>query len=132
MRPFATGLGMNPGRRASAMLSRASLALTSIMLASVEILSQHEQNAWAHFLGAVQIIMENRLEHGNQRLLDPAISSLLNNALVRINIVIAGYGLSRTPQRMYLKFQEAATSEDEAFHDPKLAIKAARDCRRKQ
>lgn len=102
-----------------------SLALASVILACVEILSQHEQNAFAHFLGAVQIMaMAYQRRQGAP---SDGILDTIKDALVKINLMIGSYGLSQTPQFMYLEFQEAAAGED-AFREPGLAINAAMLC----
>ena len=44
-----------------------SLALASMILACVEILSQHEQNSFTHFLGAVQILTKSHQCRGASR-----------------------------------------------------------------
>lgn len=102
-----------------------SLALASIILACVEILSQHEQNAWAHFLGAVQILTQTYQRRQGAPSAD--ILDIIKDGVVKINILISSYALSQTPQFMYLESQEAATGED-AFSEPDLAINTAMLC----
>ena len=102
-----------------------SLALASIILACVEILSQHEQNAFAHFLGAVQILTKTFQRRQGAPSAD--ILSIVKDGLVKINLMIGSYALSQSPQHMYLEFQEAADGDD-AFHEPELAINAAMLC----
>lgn len=101
-----------------------SLALSSMILACVEILSQHEQNAFSHFLGAVHILTEGS---PGQSVPSTDTLSIVKDALVNFNIIIASYGLSRTPQLMYLEFQDTDTKGD-ALHEPKFAINAAMLC----
>ncbi|CAM1507773.1 Fc.00g046210.m01.CDS01 [Cosmosporella sp. VM-42] len=103
-----------------------SLALASIILACAEILSQHEDNASAHFLGAVQIISKTypRLQGGAQ---SASILGTIKNELVKIDVLIGSYSLSQTPQGTRLEFREAAAGDD-AFREPELAINAAMFC----
>ncbi|GKZ49052.1 hypothetical protein AbraIFM66951_001305 [Aspergillus brasiliensis] len=106
-----------------------SLALASMILACVEILSQHEQNAFTHFLGAVQIL--TKPEQHRRGISSPDILSTIKGALVKLNLLIGSYGLSQTPQYMYLEFPGAAAEQaagDDAFHEPELAIDAAMHC----
>ena len=106
-----------------------SLALASMILACVEILSQHEQNAFTHFLGAVQILTKSEQHRWGASSAD--ILSTLKDTLVRMNLLIGSYGLSQTPQLMYLEFPEAAAEAaagDDAFREPELAIDAAMHC----
>jgi hypothetical protein len=102
-----------------------SLALASMVLASVEILNQHEQNAFAHFLGAVQIL--TKTYERRQGAPSTNILGKIIDALVNINILIGGYGLSQTPQTMYLEFQEVAVGDD-PFCEPDVAINASMLC----
>ncbi|CAL5866296.1 uncharacterized protein PFLUO_LOCUS503 [Penicillium psychrofluorescens] len=102
-----------------------SLALASMILACVEILSQHEQNAFAHFLGAVQILTK-----AYQRLQGAPSSDILNtikDELVKIDVLIGSYALSRTPQVALLELQVPAAGDD-VFSEPELAINAAMRC----
>ena len=101
-----------------------SLALASIILACVEILSEHEQNAFTHFLGAVQILTSSQ-----RRLQAPSanILSTIKDELVRIDVSIGSYAMSQAPAFIHLGSQEAATGGD-AFRDPELAINAAMLC----
>ncbi|KAL4941970.1 hypothetical protein BDV06DRAFT_171074 [Aspergillus oleicola] len=101
-----------------------SLALASIILAFVEILSQHEQNAFAHFLGAVRLL--TKAYQRRQVASSTDILRSFKNALVKMNLSICSYGLSRTPQFMYLESQGVA--RDDAFCQPELAINAAISC----
>jgi hypothetical protein len=102
-----------------------SLAMASMILACVEILNQHEQNAFAHFLGAIEILTKTyeRREGASST----EILNTIQDALVKINLLVASYGLSRTPQYMYLEFREEAT-DDDVFCKPELAINAALHC----
>ncbi|KAH8884183.1 hypothetical protein GQ53DRAFT_405831 [Thozetella sp. PMI_491] len=102
-----------------------SLALASIILACVEILSQHEQNAFAHFLGTIQIL--TKAYQCRQGATSADILSKIKDAVVKVNLMIGSYGLSRTPQFMYLDSEEAAAGDD-AFREPKLAMNAAMLC----
>ena len=102
-----------------------SLALASMILACVEILSQHEQNAFAHFLGAVEIL--TKTYQRRQGAPSAAILSTIKDGLVKIDLLIGSYALSQTPQFMHLEYQEAATGDD-AFREPELAINAAMLC----
>jgi hypothetical protein len=101
-----------------------ALALSSMILACVEILSQHEENAFSHFLGAVQILTESS---PSQSAPSSDTVSIVKDALVNFNLMIASYGLSRTPQLMYLEFPHTG-AEGDALHEPKLAINAAMLC----
>ena len=104
-----------------------SLALASIILACVEILSQHEQNAFAHFLGAVQTL--TKTYQRRQRALGPSadILSTIKDELVKFDVLIGSYAMSQTPAFMYLESQGAAAGDD-AFREPELAINAAMFC----
>ncbi|CAG9975249.1 unnamed protein product [Clonostachys byssicola] len=102
-----------------------SLALASLILACVEVLSQHEHNAFAHFLGAVQI-----LTRAYQRRSGAPSSDFLNkikDGVVNANLLLGGYALSQTPQLMYVVFQDAAPGNN-LFDKPELAIDAAMLC----
>ncbi|KAL4886847.1 hypothetical protein BJY04DRAFT_43042 [Aspergillus karnatakaensis] len=102
-----------------------SLALTSILLAFVEILTQHEQNAFTHFLGCLQIIAKAyQLTEKAQSL---CILDTIKDALVKMNLSISSYGLSRTPQLMYLQYHPA-DGTDNAFHKPGSAANSAMLC----
>ncbi|PYI11004.1 hypothetical protein BO78DRAFT_466667 [Aspergillus sclerotiicarbonarius CBS 121057] len=106
-----------------------SLVLASMILACVEILSQHEQNAFTHFLGAVQIL--TKTEEHRRGASSADILSTIKDALVKMNLLIGSYGLSQTPQFMYLEFPEAvagAAAGDDAFREPELAMDAAMHC----
>jgi hypothetical protein len=96
-----------------------------MILAYVEILSQHEQNAFAHFLGAVQIL--TKAYQRRQGATSADILSIMKDALVKMNLLIGSYALSQTPQFMYLEFQEVA-ARDDAFREPELAINATMLC----
>ncbi|BCS02753.1 Zn(II)2Cys6 transcription factor domain-containing protein [Aspergillus luchuensis] len=102
-----------------------SLTLASMVLAYVEILSQHEQNAFTHFLGAVQILTQ--AEQHRWQVSSAEMLSTIKDALVKINLLIGSYGLSQTPQYMYLDFPRVPTGDDE-FCEPELAIDAAMHC----
>jgi hypothetical protein len=102
-----------------------SLALASIILACVEILSQHEQNAFAHFLGAIQIL--TKTYQRRQGAPSDEILSKIKDELVKIDVLIGGYAMSQTPALMHLESQEAAAGDD-AFREPELAINAAMLC----
>ncbi|KAI5462763.1 hypothetical protein BGZ63DRAFT_412534 [Mariannaea sp. PMI_226] len=102
-----------------------SLALASMILACVEILSQHDENALAHFLGAVQIVT-----NAFERHLGAASSNILSaikDALVKINLLVGSYALTQTPQLMLLVCPEVVTEVD-VFRDPELAINVAMLC----
>lgn len=102
-----------------------SLALASIILACVEILSQHEQNAFDHFLGAVQILTNTYQRRQGGPSAD--ILSTIKDELVKIDVLIGSYAMSQTPAFMHLESQEAAAGDD-AFREPELAINAAMLC----
>ncbi|KAL2023058.1 hypothetical protein VTK56DRAFT_3968 [Thermocarpiscus australiensis] len=102
-----------------------SLALASMILACVEILSQHEQNAYAHFLGAVKILTKTCQRR--QGAPSAGILHAVKDGLVKLNVLIGSYALSQTPQLMYLESQGAAAGDD-AFRDPELAMNAATLC----
>ncbi|KAL0943136.1 C6 zinc finger domain-containing protein [Colletotrichum truncatum] len=105
-----------------------SLVLASMILACVEILSQHEQNAFVHFLGAVQTL--DKIHHRGWRSVSTDIVSIVKDGLIQMNLIICSYGLSRTPQFMYLESQEG-TDGDDIFREPELAIKGAMRCLRR-
>lgn len=69
-----------------------SLALVSMILACVEILSQHEQNAFAHFLGAVQILTMTYQRRQGAPSAD--ILGTIRDAVVKINLLLGSYALS--------------------------------------
>lgn len=102
-----------------------SLALASMILASVEILSQHEENAYIHFLGAVQILTETHQRRQGAPSSD--ILSTIKDGLVTIDVSIGSYGLSQTPQVMHVESQEA-TAGDGAFCEPEQTINTAMLC----
>jgi hypothetical protein len=104
---------------------RESLALASMILACVEILSQHERNALTHFLGAVQILTQTY--QGCHGVPPTDILDKINDELVRINLLIGSYALSQTPSAMFLDFQEIDIGND-AFREPELAINTAMLC----
>ena len=81
-----------------------------MILACVEILSQHEQNAFAHFLGAVQILTMT-YQH-RQRASSHDILSTIRDALVKINLLLGSSALSQTPELMFLESQELSTGDD--------------------
>jgi hypothetical protein len=106
-----------------------SLALASIILACAEILSQHERNSFAHFLGAVQIL--NKSHQCGQGATTPAADVLtkVKDELVRFDVLIGSYALSQTPAFMHLEapWQGTAPGVD-VFCEPELAINAAMLC----
>lgn len=102
-----------------------SLALASMILACVEILSQHEQNAFVHFLGAVQIL--TKTYQRRQAAPSADILDIIRDELFNIDVSIGSYALSQSPASMYLESQEAATGDD-AFREPELAINTAMLC----
>ncbi|KAM5341391.1 hypothetical protein ACJ41O_014422 [Fusarium nematophilum] len=102
-----------------------SLALASMILALVEILSQHEENAYTHFLGAIQILTKTYQRRQGAPSVD--VLSTIKDELFKIDLLIGSYGLSQTPQVMHLEFQQE-TAGDDAFREPELAINAAMLC----
>ena len=104
-----------------------ALTLASMTLASVEILSQHEQNAWAHFLGAVQILTEADQRREEGRASSNDILSTIKEGLAKVNLLVGCYGLSRTPQHMYLQLEETTAGEN-PFLEAEPAISAAMTC----
>ncbi|KAG7284663.1 hypothetical protein NEMBOFW57_009272 [Staphylotrichum longicolle] len=72
-----------------------ALALASMVLACVEILSQHEQNAFTHFLGAVQIL--TRTYQRRQGAPSSDILGHIKDELVKVNLSIGSYALAQTP-----------------------------------
>ncbi|KAH6651314.1 hypothetical protein F5144DRAFT_559092 [Chaetomium tenue] len=106
-----------------------SLALASMILACTEILSQHETNAFAHFLGAVQILTES--QHGGQWAPRSSthILSTVKDELVKFDVLIGSYAISQTPAFMYLESNwQGDAPADDVFDDPELAINAAMLC----
>ncbi|SPQ25733.1 67e0ea39-b9b0-4de6-b95d-796c5f3b3ca3 [Thermothielavioides terrestris] len=103
-----------------------SLALASMILACVEILSQHEQNAFTHFFGAVQILTKAYQPHTSAP--SAAILGRIRDELVKMNLSIGSYALAQTPAVMHLEHQAAAGVDREAFSDPELAINTAMSC----
>ncbi|KAK7228052.1 hypothetical protein V2G26_000222 [Clonostachys chloroleuca] len=101
-----------------------SLALASLILACVEVLSQHEHNAFVHFLGAVQILTR---AHQRQRAPSSDVLNKIKDGVVNANLLLGGYALSQTPQLMYVRFQDAAPTTN-VFDTPELAINAALLC----
>lgn len=63
-----------------------------MILACVEILSQHEQNAFAHFLGAVQILTMTYQRRQGAPSAD--ILGTIRDAVVKINLLLGSYALS--------------------------------------
>jgi len=102
-----------------------SLALASIILACVEILSQHETNALAHFLGAVLILTKTVQRQQGAPSAD--ILSAIKDELIRIDVLIGSYAMSQTPASMHLEYQEVAAG-GEVFREPEPAINAALLC----
>ncbi|KAF3769377.1 hypothetical protein M406DRAFT_337600 [Cryphonectria parasitica EP155] len=102
-----------------------SLALASIILACVEILSQYEQNAFVHFLGAVQIL--TKTYQRRQRAPSAGILRTIKDELFKLDVLIGSYAMSQTPIFMHLESQEE-TAGDYALREPKLAINAAMLC----
>ncbi|EAQ93799.1 predicted protein [Chaetomium globosum CBS 148.51] len=106
-----------------------SLALASMVLACTEILSQHETNAFAHFLGAVQILTQS--QHGCQGAPRSSahILSTVKDELVKFDVLIGSYAISQTPAFMYLESNwQGAAPGDDVFHEPELAINSAMLC----
>lgn len=99
-----------------------SCALASLMLACVEILSQHEQNAFAHFLGACQILDIRRRRTSSDDMC--GIFECVRNELVMIDVMVGSYTMSQTPAFMHVEPQEQATTND-AFNRPESAIKTS-------
>jgi len=102
-----------------------SLALASMILACVEILGQHEQNAFAHFLGTVQIL--TKTDQRRPGAPSANILSTIKEELVTFEVSIGGYAISQTPAAMRLESQRG-TAGDDAFREPELAINAAMVC----
>ena len=104
-----------------------SLALASMILACAEILSQHEQNAFIHFMGAVQMLTETYQRHRDSS--SDGLLGQIKEELVKINLSIGSYALAQTPAVMHLAFQGASAGDDhDAFFEPKLALNAAMLC----
>lgn len=106
-----------------------SLALASIILACAEILSQHERNSFAHFLGAVQILTKShRCGWGASRP-DVDVLSKMKDELLRFDVLIGGYALSQTPAFMHLESRwQGDVRGDNVFCEPEFAINAAMLC----
>jgi hypothetical protein len=100
-----------------------SLALASMLLACVEVLSQHEKNGLAHFRGAIQIVTNTYHRHHPSA----DILSRIKDELIRMELSIGSYSLSQTPQPMHLDYQETPTRDD-PFRDPDHAINTAMLC----
>jgi hypothetical protein len=101
-----------------------SLALASILLACVEVLSQHEKNGLAHFRGAIQIVTQTH----HHRHPSAGILRQLKDELIKMELTIGSYSLSQTPQPMHLDSQDSLAQGDDPFRDPDLAINAALLC----
>lgn len=104
-----------------------SLALASMILACVEILGQHEENALVHFLGAVQIL--TKTYQRRQGHLSAEMLRAIQHELVKLDVLIGSYAIAQSPASMHLEFPEAAVGDD-AFREPGLAISAAILCLR--
>ncbi|KAK3299819.1 uncharacterized protein B0H64DRAFT_447740 [Chaetomium fimeti] len=105
-----------------------SLALASMVLACAEILSQQERNAFAHFLGAVQILTTYQDGQGASRS-SAGILSTIKDELTKFDVLISSYAISQTPAFMYMESQwQGAAAGDDVFRDPELAINAAMLC----
>jgi len=104
-----------------------SLALASMVLACAEILSQHEQNAFAHFLGAVQILTptSQRREGGPGASFD--ILNTIRRELVSFEVLIGSYAMSQTPAFMHLEPQGPVV-DDHVLREPELAVDTAMLC----
>jgi hypothetical protein len=104
-----------------------SLVLASMILACVEIISQHEENALVHFSGAVQILVKTY----QRRQEAPSADMLrtIQDELVRLHVLIGSYAMSQNPASRYLEPPEAAAGDD-SFREPELAIRAAILCLR--
>lgn len=104
-----------------------ALALASMVLACVEILSQHEQNAFTHFLGAVQIL--TRTYQRRQGAPSSDILSHIKDELVKVNLSIGSYALAQTPAVMHLEPHQLTAGDDhDVFCEPELAVDAAMSC----
>ena len=101
-----------------------SLALASMILACAEILSQHEQNAFIHFMGAVQILTKTYQRRQSSPLGD--VLGQIKEELVKINLAIGSYALAQNPAVMHLEPQGASAEDDhDALCEPELALNAA-------
>lgn len=104
-----------------------SLALASMILACAEILSQHEENAFIHFLGAVQILTKTYQRHPRAPSAD--MLGQIKEELVKINLSIGSYALAQTPAVMHLEAQGASAGDHhDAFCEPEIALNAAMLC----
>lgn len=104
-----------------------SLALASMILACVEVISQHNENALVHFVGAVQIL--TKAYQGRRGTLSTDMLRTIQDELVRLDVLIGSYAIAQSPASMHLEFPPAAAGDD-TFHDPELAIQAAISCLR--
>lgn len=103
-----------------------SIALASMILACAEIMTQHEENALNHFLGAVQIVY-NTSARADGRELSSEITSI-KDELVKVDILIGSYGLTQTPQIARFEGYGGNEPSDHVFREPHLASNAAMHC----
>ncbi|KAH6853207.1 hypothetical protein B0I37DRAFT_333062 [Chaetomium sp. MPI-CAGE-AT-0009] len=107
-----------------------SLALASIILACTEILSQQETNAFAHFLGAVQILTKTYPRGQDApRSSANSILSTIKDELVKFDVLIGSYAMTQTPAVMHLESNwQGAAAGDDVFREPEVAINTAMFC----
>ncbi|KAK0383011.1 hypothetical protein NLU13_8927 [Sarocladium strictum] len=105
-----------------------AVALASMILACAEIMSQHEENALNHFLGAIQIVYKSTSLLPGGRAPSTEISCI-KDELVKVDILIGGYGLAQTPQ--IARFEGYGINnepEEYIFQEPHSATNAAMRC----
>lgn len=103
------------------VVSSEPLAITSLILACVEILGQHEQNALAHLLGAARILDTNCRGRSTRY---PGILGIIEQELFNVDILVANYNMSQPPVRMCHESHGLSTAGD-AFSKPETALRAS-------
>lgn len=114
---------------AGGQISLESIAVASIILACAEILTQHEENALSHFLGAVQIMhrISSQCPGGKS---SPEVDNI-KDELIKIDVLIGSYGVPQTPQPTQFEEQEGfgeTFAPEQSFRDVASARNAAMQC----
>jgi hypothetical protein len=97
-----------------------------MILSCAEIMTQHEENALNHFLGAVQIVYKTSAQADGK---EPSTEiSTIKDELVKVDILIGSYGLAQTPQIARFEGYGGNEPSDHVFREPHLASNAAMHC----
>lgn len=97
---------------------RNALALASFILACVEILNQHQDNALKHFLGACRLL-EYAMQTSSSYHLDFLDS--IKDDLLASDVLISSYTMSQTPAFVQGIAERSAPQPDD-FNKPEIAI----------